>query len=81
MHSTEALDRPILNTWRKRMRPYGRTSTHMSFRSEICPVFRVNDLLALMLNLNAVGVGAKPILGLCLIVKRRERRFPEAEEV
>ena len=41
------------------MRPYGRISTHMSFEIEICPVFRVNDLLALMLNLNAVGGGRK----------------------
>ena len=39
------------------MRPYGRISTHMSFESEICPVFLWNDLLALMLNLNAVGGG------------------------
>ena len=27
------------------------------------------------------GVGAKPVPDLCLIVKRRERRFPEPEEV
>ena len=41
------------------MRPYGRISTHMSFRSEICPVFLWNDFLALMLNSNAVGGGHK----------------------
>ena len=48
---------PNQNTWRKKMRPDGRISTHMSFESEICPVFLWNDLLALILNLNAVGGG------------------------
>ena len=30
--------------------PYGRISTHMPFKIEMLPVFRGNDLLALMLN-------------------------------
>ena len=65
MHSHVALVQAGMNAQRKRMRPH-KDASPLTCRSflEIVPVFRANDLLALMLNSQTPG-GVSPFSGLC----------------